>query len=203
MYQMLTDKKENNEKSFPRTKTPIQLLRFQNNQIFATITAKENTLPLILGQYKEINEWIVPIKSNTRTCASAPIVFDVAGCRIAMHLCFEIQGCSFIVRTNTVNITIKNPHYTARPLEQQELATAMNGSHNVAPNSIHWGATVPNDISTLTGSPGTPVDVQNSIREALQHHTHLAEDIEAIRRKMQTTILYKVENCDTVNVTFT
>lgn len=201
MYQMLTDKKEKNKKKLFKNKTPVQLLHLERNQIFTKSTGN-NTLPLILGKFKEINGWIIPIRSDTRTCASEPKIFAVEDQRIAMHLCFEIQNCSFVIRTKTVNITIKNPHYTARPLEQQMLATEMNSSRNIAQNSIHWGATVPGDISILTGS-ATPVHIQNSIREALQKHTDLAEDTEAIRKKMQTAILYKVENCDIVNVTFT
>ena len=201
MYQMLTDKKKNNKKSFPRAKAPIQLLHLEKNCIFAGSRSKTNTLPLILGSSMQINGWVVPISESRTKCVSVSKVFDIKGHIIAMHLCFDIQNCCFAFSTKTMTITINSPHYTARPLEQQELATAVDSSHNVAPNSIHWDTTV-SKICKLTGDPNTPADIQQSIRETLQNHTHLAEDKEAIASTIQTVISQNVDNCGTVNVIF-
>lgn len=111
----------------------------------------------------------------------------------------EIESCVFCAGQKAVNIRIYNPHYTARPAEQQQLSTEIQGSHNVAPNSIHWGSQVPEDIKRLTVGFGDAA-IGEQIKEELKKYTKWEEDKDAIIKKMQSAILYKIEECETVNV---
>lgn len=180
---------------------PLRTMTHSKNIIQRKLTLDKSNVNLlsnrelmrsVYGDSLLSNTWNIPMQNSGSNFPSDPKYYSVdTGNDLSIHFNFSFSQFyagaidEGILQFN-VNVQIDNPHYTARPKSEQDLATENETSQNIAPHSKHWSQA--SQLDDLIPLSNAFQDTNQNLATYLGKFSDVQIDSDALKSRLTSRI---------------